>query len=73
MAKQGYIPDFGVVADYVDIGDGTTNLSNDGENAWMVGINVTVPVWFWKINSDIKSESQRLEAEKNTYQDKKTF
>ena len=47
LAKQGYLPDFGIMAEYIEIGDGTTNLSNDGEDAWMVGLNVKVPLWFW--------------------------
>lgn len=73
LAKQGYIPDFSIMADYTEIGDGTTDLVKDGRNAWMVGIGVKVPFWFWKVNSEIKSEKLNLEAQQYQTLDKKDF
>lgn len=73
LTKQGYLPDFSFMVDYIEIGEGTTSLANDGEDAWVVGIGVSVPFWFWKINSDIKSETERLNSAKKNYKDKKNF
>jgi outer membrane protein TolC len=73
LAKQEYLPDFGLMADYIKIGEGTTSLPNDGEDAWMIGASVTLPLWFWKINSDIKSEKSRLESVEEIFKDKENF
>lgn len=73
LAKQGYIPDFSIMAEYIDIGEGTTNSSNDGENAWMIGVSVRVPLWFWKIRSDVKSAKLKRDAEEYKFQDKRSF
>jgi outer membrane protein TolC len=73
LARQEYIPDFGLMADYIDIGEGTTNLANDGEDAWMVGLSVTLPLWFWKINSDIETEKLKLDAQEDSLEEKENF
>ena len=73
LAKQGYIPDFGIMAEYIDIGDGTTNLSGDGKNAWMVGVSVRIPLWFWKIRSDVKSAKFKRDAQRYKFRDKESF
>lgn len=64
LARQGFIPDFSFMADYIDIGDGTTKLPDDGKDAWMVGVGVRVPLWFWKQKSQLDSKlSMRSAAE----------
>ncbi|MCF7916772.1 MAG: TolC family protein [Candidatus Omnitrophica bacterium] len=73
LAKQGYLPDFSIMADYIEIGDETTNLAKDGRDAWMVGVGIKIPLWFWKINSEVKSEKLNLEAEKYQVLDKENF
>lgn len=73
LVRQQYLPDFGLMVDYIDIGDETTNLPNDGEDAWMVGISVTFPLWFWKINSDIKSEKLKVDSVRSKFEDKENF
>ncbi|MCF7908072.1 MAG: TolC family protein [Candidatus Omnitrophica bacterium] len=73
LAKQGYIPDFGIMAEYIDIGGGTTNLENDGQDAWMIGFQVKVPLWFWKVRSEISSEKAKLEAQEYQVEDKENF
>jgi outer membrane protein TolC len=73
LAKQEYIPDIGLMGDYMPIGDGTTSLSNDGNDAWSIGGSLDFPLWFWKINSNIKSERLKYESEKNRYADKENF
>jgi outer membrane protein TolC len=67
LTYQEYLPDFSFM------GNGTTNLSNDGEDAWVVGIKITLPLWFWKINSDIRSEKEQLNSIMENYKDKENF
>lgn len=73
LAKQGYRPDFGFMAEYIDIGGGTTDLDNDGQDAWMVGFQVKVPLWFWKVRSEVKSAKKEFEAQEYKVQDKENF
>lgn len=73
LTSQEYLPDFALMADYVEIGEGSTNLENDGKDAWMVSLGITLPIWFWKINSDIKSEKSKLESQKGRYEEKENF
>jgi len=73
LAKQGFLPDFTIMAEYIEIGEGETSASNDGQDAWMIGVGVKVPLWFWKIKSDIKSEKLRLESKKYSFEEKENF
>lgn len=73
LAKQGYIPDFSIMAEYIEIGSGETTRSNDGQNAWAVGAGVKIPLWFWKVNSEVKSENLKLESQKYRVKDKENL
>ncbi len=46
LAKMAYLPDFTFGAEYVEIGGGTTSLSNDGEDVWLGKVSINVPIWF---------------------------
>lgn len=63
LARQEYIPDLGVMAEYIAIGEGETMSPSDGQDVWMLGFNVRVPLWFWKINADIRSEKSKRQAQ----------
>lgn len=73
LAKNEYIPDFGVMSEYIQIGNGTTMLANDGKDAWVIGVNVRVPLWFWRIQSEIKAQQYKLDAVKSALKDKENF
>ncbi|UCC95618.1 MAG: TolC family protein [Candidatus Omnitrophota bacterium] len=73
LAKQGYIPDFSIMAEYIEIGEGKTSSANDGKDAWMVGLSVRVPLWFWKIRSEVESEKKKRDAQKFVFEDKENF
>lgn len=73
LAKQGYIPDFSIMAEYIEIGSGETTADNDGQNAWAVGAGIKIPLWFWKVNSEIKSENLKLESEKYKVKNKENL
>ena len=45
LAKMEYLPDFEVGVNYVQIGNGTTMSSNDGQDAWMIPIKFNLPLW----------------------------
>lgn len=73
LVKQEWLPDLGIMADYIKIGEGTTSLPNDGKDAWTVGLSFTFPLWFWKITSDIDSQKNKLISTQETYRDKENF
>ena len=73
LAKQGFLPDFTVMADYIEIGSGETSSADDGKDAWMIGVGVRIPLWFWKVKSDISSEEYRLSAKEYSFKDKENL
>ena len=71
LAKMAYLPDFTLGAEYVGIGGGSTNLTNDGEDAWMGKVSVNVPIWFGKLKAQVKEKESTLEAAKKEKEDTK--
>ena len=39
-----------------------TSLSNGGEDAWMGKVSINVPIWFVKLNAQVKEKEAQLEA-----------
>jgi len=64
LAKMAYLPDFTFGAEYIEIGSGTTSLSNDGEDVWIGKVSINVPIWFGKLNAQVKEKEAQLEAAK---------
>ena len=68
LAKLDYVPDFTLGANYIQIGDGHTTMPNDGQDAWMGGIAINVPIWFNRLNAQLKEKKTILEASEKNYQ-----
>jgi len=64
LARMAYLPDFTIGAEYIEIGGGTTTLGNDGQDVWMLKASINVPIWFWKLNAQVKEKEALLEASK---------
>jgi len=64
LAKMAYLPDFTFGAEYTEIGGGTTSLSNDGDDVWLGKVSINVPIWFGKLNAQVKENEAQLEAAK---------
>jgi len=69
LAKMAYLPDITLGAEYIEIGGGTTSLSNDGEDAWIGKVSINVPIWFGKLNAQVKEKEALLEAAKKNKED----
>lgn len=69
LAKMAYLPDFTFGAEYVDIGGGTTTSIDDGQDAWMGKVSINVPIWFGKLNAQVKEKEAQLEAAKKKKND----
>lgn len=59
LAKYEYAPDLSVGFQYYRIGNGDTTMDDDGRDAWMIPIKVTLPLWQNRIGPGV------LEAKKN--------
>ncbi len=69
LAKMAYLPDFIFGAEYIEIGGGSTALSNDGDDAWMGMVSVNVPIWFGKLKAQVKEKEEALFAEQKNKED----
>lgn len=68
LARLDYFPDFTLGVDYIQIGGGDTAMPNDGDDAWRGMVAVSLPLWFGKLNAQIKEKSAALEANKKLYE-----
>ncbi|MFH1414022.1 MAG: TolC family protein [Candidatus Omnitrophota bacterium] len=68
IAKMDYLPDFTLGFDYIEIGSGYTTASNDGDDAWMSTIKVSVPIWFDRLGAQLKEKRSTLEATRKSYE-----
>jgi cobalt-zinc-cadmium efflux system outer membrane protein len=67
LAKLDFAPDFTFGFDYIQVGSGHTTMPNDGEDAWMGTVAVSVPLWFNKLSAQLKEKKAALEASKLSY------
>lgn len=68
LARLDYFPDFTFGVDYIEVGSGSTILPNDGDDAWMGKVAINVPIWFGKLNAQVKEKKARLESSKKNYE-----
>ncbi|MFH1621903.1 MAG: TolC family protein [Candidatus Omnitrophota bacterium] len=69
LAKLDYFPDFTLGFDYIEVGSGHTTMPNDGQDAWVGMIGITLPIWFDKLNAQVKEKEAALESRRNSYQE----
>jgi len=62
LSRYENAPDFFVGFQYVEIGDGTTSNPDDGQDAWMIPIKVTIPLWQNRIGSAVREARSNLKA-----------
>ena len=62
LAKMEYLPDVEVGFNYVQIGDGTTLSSNDGQDAWMIPVKINLPLWEPQIRGKVREEGKLKDA-----------
>ena len=62
LARYENAPDFSVGFQYVQVGAGETDLLDDGRDAWMIPVKITVPLWQNRIQPAIREARLSLEA-----------
>lgn len=73
LARTNFLPDFTLGMEYIEIGSGTTSNIDDGQDAWMASITVNMPIWFDRLNAQLKEKHQQelsaLSQQKDITQD----
>lgn len=73
LAKYSYAPDFSVGFQYVEIGNGMTTDSEDGRDAWMIPIKVTLPLWQNRLIPAVLEAKRNLNASQAKLQQTKNM
>ena len=68
LAKMDYLPDFNLGLDYIQVGSGHTTMPNDGQDAWMGTVAVSVPIWFDKLDAGLKEKKAQVRASEKNYE-----
>jgi outer membrane protein TolC len=62
LANLENAPDFSIGFQYIEIGNGMTTDPEDGRDAWMIPLKVTIPLWQNRIGSAIAEANRNLKA-----------
>ena len=62
LAKLENAPDFSIGFEYSRIGVGNSNSADAGQDAWMIPIKITLPIWQNRIGSAIEEAHANLNA-----------
>ncbi|MBU4484287.1 TolC family protein [bacterium] len=68
LAKLNYVPDFTFGFDYILVSDGQTSMINDGEDALIGSVSMNVPIWFNKLNAEVKEKTALVAASQKNYE-----
>jgi outer membrane protein TolC len=60
LAKRSWLPDFQLEMTYINVQESPVRLPNSGDDAFMVGVGVTLPIWFGKNNSAVNKANGKL-------------
>ena len=62
LAKYEYMPDISVGFQYTRIGEGMTSDPDDGRDAWMIPLRITLPIWQNRIVPAVLEAKRNLGA-----------
>ena len=62
LSRYEYAPDLSVGFQYYRIGAGTTSDPEDGRDAWMIPIKITIPLWPNRTNASRQEASAKRNA-----------
>jgi cobalt-zinc-cadmium efflux system outer membrane protein len=69
LAKKNNWPDFTLKFEYFDIGAGSTSHPEDGRNAWLGAIGISIPLWRGKYKAAEAEAAIRLTANHRRFED----
>jgi len=69
LSKYEYAPDISVGFQYFEIGGGGTSDPDDGQDAWMIPIKFTIPLWQNRIVPAVNEARENLRASRARLKD----
>ena len=69
LAKMGYLPDFTFGFDLIEVEGGLTAHPEDGKDAIMGTISMTIPLWIDRIAAEVNEKKAKLEAARKKSED----
>jgi cobalt-zinc-cadmium efflux system outer membrane protein len=64
LAKMGFLPDFKVGGQYIQVGGGTNpEFAKDGNDIWMATLGFSVPIWVNRVQAGVNEARARVMGE----------
>ena len=70
LAKRGYLPDFTVGGQYIEVMGGTNpGFAEDGQDIWMVNLGFSIPIWINRVKADVREKQASVMREESLQRD----
>jgi cobalt-zinc-cadmium efflux system outer membrane protein len=70
LAKMGYLPDFSVGGQYIEVGGGTNpTFPKDGHDIWMARLGFSIPIWVDRVQAEVNEMHARVMQEESVRRD----
>jgi cobalt-zinc-cadmium efflux system outer membrane protein len=64
LAKMGFLPDFKIGGQYIQVGGGTSpDFAKDGQDIWMASLGLSVPIWVNRVRAGVSEARARVMSE----------
>ncbi len=68
LARREYLPDFNLMANYIDVSRGVSVAPDAGKNAWSVMVGLNLPIWLGKRKAAVREAEEWTRANKLRYE-----
>ena len=69
LAKKDYAPDLTIGFNYIEVGERSTPVRDNGQDAFNVMLGINLPIWQKKLSSQAKSALKTISSHKSSYHD----
>jgi len=69
LTKKDYSPDLTIGLNYIEVGERSVPVRDNGQDAFNVMLSINLPIWQKKLSSQAKSALKMVTSEKSSYQD----
>lgn len=70
LAKWGYLPDFKVGGQYIEVEGGTNpSFPEDGQDIWMANLGFSIPLWVNRVRADVREKQASVMREESLQRD----
>jgi cobalt-zinc-cadmium efflux system outer membrane protein len=69
LARKDYSPDLTIGLNYIEVGERSEPVRDNGQDAFSVMLSINLPIWQKKLSAQAKSALKMIASEKSSYQD----